>query len=140
MSTVLPHNQLLLDYIKLHQPVGSAALFAGYDGAGESAAAFSKRLHYLKAQGWLITTGRSTRAVWRLSDEPRPMHTVPRRPLPPPAPEPAQRVPPPRINIMQGSYQPAAEPVLRAGSQDHTRLPSLRNGRRVPFTSSYIPL
>lgn len=45
-----------------------------------------------------------------------------------------------RINIMQGTYHPAPAPVMRQGSEDHTRLPSLRQGQRVPFVAGYIPL
>ena len=47
---------------------------------------------------------------------------------------------PGRINIMQGTYHPAPAPVMRQGSEDHTRLPSLRQGQRVPFVAGYIPL
>lgn len=141
MRVVLPHNQQLLDFIKQHQPIGAARMFATFDGAGENQHAFSQRLNYLKNQGWLVSTGFSTRAVWSLVDEARPMHSAPRRVTTPcPAPDSARRVPPARINIMLGTYQPPAATAQRLGSDDHTRVPSLCDGRRVPFTPGYISL
>lgn len=75
MRDLAPHNRQLLDFIKLHQPVGSAFLFDNFDGAGESRGAFSKRLHYLKGHDWLTSTGHSTHAVWSVNADARPMHT-----------------------------------------------------------------
>lgn len=49
-------------------------------------------------------------------------------------------VAPSQINKMAGVYRPAPCPPQRPGSDDHTRLPSLRNGRCVPFVPGYIPL
>lgn len=57
-----------------------------------------------------------------------------------PALKPPAIAAPSRINIMQGTYRPAPAPVMRPGSDDHTRLPSLRQGQRVPFVAGYIPL
>ena len=57
-----------------------------------------------------------------------------------PALKPPANAAPSRINIMQGTYRPAPAPVMRPGSDDHTRLPSLRQGRREPFVAGYIPL
>ncbi len=62
-----PHNQQLLDFIKLHQPVSADALFAAFDGAGETDQAFRRRLSYLKIQGWLINDGRTNRSKWSIN-------------------------------------------------------------------------
>ena len=144
MRTLAPHNQQLLDFVKLHQPISMASLFASFDGAGESYSAFSKRLQYLKDQGWLVRTGWSARSAWSVNPEARPLHTGP-RPMAVAAsrfaePDAARPVQPTRISRMQGLYQPPAAIGRRPGSDDHTRLPSLRQGRRVPFVAGYIPL
>lgn len=47
-------------------------------------------------------------------------------------------VAPPRIDKLSSTYQPAPPAVQRAGSDDHTHLPSLRQGQRVPFTPGYV--
>lgn len=47
-------------------------------------------------------------------------------------------VAPSRIDKLSGIYQPAPPAVQRMGSDDHTRLPSLRQGQRVPFTPGYV--
>jgi hypothetical protein len=122
---VLPHNQQLLDFIEAHQPIGLSALFANFDGAGESLHAFSKRLHYLKAQGWLLNAGASTRAVWSRSSE-RPSHTLqPKVVAQPVAAAVGQLVPPRQHNVMHGpTYQPAAGTALRPGALDFMRLAS----------------
>lgn len=124
MRPVLPHNQQLLDFIEAHQPIGLSALFASFDGAGESINAFSKRLHYLKAQGWLLNAGASTRAVWSRSSE-RPSHTLQPRLALQPAAAVGQPVPPRQHNVMHGpTYRPAAAPALRPGALDFMRLAS----------------
>lgn len=130
MRPVLPHNQQLLDFIQAHQPIGLSDLFARFDGAGENLTAFSKRLHYLKKQGWLLTAGASTRAVWSRSSA-RPSHTLQRRLTTQPklALQPSAAVghlvPPRQHNVMHGpTYQPAAGTALRPGALDFMRLSS----------------
>ena len=154
MRALAPHNQQLLDFIKQYQPIGRARLFASFDGAGESDSTFSKRLQHLKDQGWLVRTGWSARSVWSLNPEARPLHTgarasadagTPWRKLGslkrvPCGDDSARLAPLTRISKMQGLYQPPAAQARRPGSDDHTRLPSLRQGRRVPFVAGYIPL
>ena len=143
MRDLAPHNQQLLDFIKLHQPIGTARLFASFDGAGESESAFSRRLQYLKDQGWLLRTGWSARSVWSVNPEARPLHAGPRSVAtsgPGPAFDPGHLVAPARINRMAGTYQPPAAIASRPGSDDHTRLPTLRQGQRVAFVPGYIPL
>lgn len=49
-------------------------------------------------------------------------------------------VAPSQINKMAGVYRPAPCAPQRPGSDDYTRLPSLRQGQRVAFVSGYIPL
>lgn len=124
---VLPHNQQLLDFIEAHQPIGLSALFASFDGAGESLTAFTKRLHYLKKQGWLLSAGKSTRAVWSRSSE-RPSQALPPKVAPQPAAAVGWPVPPRQHNVMHGpTYQPAASPALRPGALDFMRLASHGN-------------
>ena len=67
MSSLLPHHQRLLDFIQTVQPIGFAALFAAFNGAGESEKGFSRQLHYLKTQGWLLNEGRAQRARWSVN-------------------------------------------------------------------------
>jgi hypothetical protein len=121
---VLPHNQQLLDFIEAHQPIGLSALFARFDGAGENFKAFSARLHYLKAQGWLLNAGASTRAVWSRSSE-RPSHTLRPKVVAQPAAAVGQTVPPRQYDYMRGPvYQPAACATPRAGAFDFLQLAS----------------
>ncbi len=46
-------------------------------------------------------------------------------------------VPPRRINVMAGNYEPAAWPTARAGAQDHLAAPSLRGTQRVAHQGTY---
>ena len=74
MRPVLAHNLRLLRFIELHQPIGSARAFAAYDDAGENESAFRQRLSYLCKQGWLVSSGHTQNATWRL-DPLRPLPT-----------------------------------------------------------------
>ena len=45
----------------------------------------------------------------------------------------------PRPDLAKSSvYQPKPLQALRPGSDDFTRLPSLRQGQRLPFTGGYV--
>lgn len=136
--TLHPHNERLLAFIGQHQPISSRALFTSYADAGENASAFAKRLSNLSAQGWLLSSGHANRATWQV--DPARASFFPARAAPVEPPQPPGIAAPSRINIMQGTYHPAPAPVMRPGSEDHTRLPSLRQGQRVAFVAGYIPL
>lgn len=141
-----PHNRQLLEFLGLRQQASTAALFEDFPGSGDNYEAFCKRLSYLKGQGWLLVTGTGTRAIWQLNPEARPMHSAASRVIRRAAQSPAQvsepsiRTPPSSLNRMQGDYPPPRPPVLRPGSDDHTHVPSLRQGQRVAFVPGYIPL
>ena len=61
------------------------------------------------------------------------------RPIVKAEPNDPNRVPAARISMMHGAiYRPTPSPVQRPGSDDHARLPSLRQGQRVPFVPGYI--
>ena len=50
---------------------------------------------------------------------------------------PATPVPgPPQHNAMTGTYVPPPMPTARAGALDHTRYPSLQQGKRNPYRST----
>ncbi len=146
MITAQEHNQRLIDFIKVHQPISMADLFGTFEGAGNESTAFSKRLAYLKSEGWLLVEGRAAAGMWSVNPEQRPMHSAatvckPTPKLPqPPAPAASAVVPPPRINIMRGHYSTPPAATCRPGSDDHTRCPSLRQGQRVAFVAGYISL
>ena len=55
----------------------------------------------------------------------------------PPAEEP-NLVPPRRINVMAGYYQPSQWQTHRAGAQDHLSVPSLRGTQRVAHQGTYL--
>ena len=139
MRPVLAHNLRLLRFIELHQPIGSARAFAAYDDAGENESAFRQRLSYLCKQGWLISSGHTQNAIWRLDPlQPLPTEAKLKAPAPKPAPPPPPIMPPRSINLMAGVYQPAPCPAPRPGSDDHAACPSLRAGRREAFVGGYV--
>ena len=146
MITIQKHNQQLVDFIKAHQPISMAYLFGTFEGAGNESTAFSKRLTYLKNEGWLLVEGRAAAGMWSVNPEQRPMHSAASvcKPTPklPQAPPPAASavVQPPRTSVMAGVYRPAPASTCRLGSNDHAACPSLRQGRAVPYVPGYISL
>ncbi len=145
MIALQPHNQKLIDFIKAHQPITTAYLFGSFEGAGNESMAFSKRLTYLKNQGWLLVDGRASSGKWSVNPDQRATSaakvgkptTKVVKPVAAPIATPA---PASRINIMQGVYRPPPAATYRAGSQDYTRCPSLRQGRAVAYVTGYISL
>ena len=143
MLGVLPHNQQLLEFIQRNQPISVAHLRATFKGAGDQSRSFLARLNYLKNKHWLLSSGYGTDAVLTFNSA-RPANPASRKANAiraakvAEAPDPARLVPPRRCSVMDGSYQPAPPPVQRPGSDDHTRLPSLRQGQRIPFVPGYI--
>ena len=131
----MPHNQRLVDFIQTVQPIGFAALFAVFDGAGESEKGFSRQLHYLKTQGWLLNEGRANRSRWSVNP-----HQVTH-----PAPEKAAKtanlkkfassppagtwlVPPRQHDCMRGPvYRPSPAGHVRHGALDFMQLASHGN-------------
>ena len=141
---VLPHNQQLLEFIQRHQPISVADLWATFDGAGDQTKPFLARLNYLKNKHWLLSSGYGAEAVLTFNSA-RPANPFSRKAKADraaargaEAPNPALRVQPRQITVMSGHYQPAPPPAQRPGSDDHTRLPSLRQRQRIPFVPGYI--
>ena len=140
LGETLPHNQQLVRFIMQHQPISAADLFTRYSDAGPSMALFRKRLTYLKSKQWVCKEGEGLSALYTFNTK-RPASPVPVRavaPAPKPAPDLANLAHPRRSNVMAGTYQPAPEAIRSLGSDDFTRLPSLRQGRCVPFVPGYI--
>ena len=140
LGETLPHNQQLVRFIMRHQPISAADLFDRYSDAGPSMALFRKRLTYLKSKQWVCKEGKGLSALYTFNAE-RPASPVPVRvvaPAPKPAPDPAHLAQPRRSNVMAGTYQPAPAAARRPGSDDYLAVPSLRQGRRVPFVPGYI--
>lgn len=129
MRPILPHNQQLLEFIQAHQPIGAADLFARFEGAGDNRLAFSKRLNYLKAQGWLLSEGKSARALWRVSgNRPAVKHSPAQAPV-----WTGPIVPPRRVHVMSAPPYEPQPATYRAGAMDYARYPSHICGEVRPF-------
>ena len=140
LGETLPHNQQLVRFIMQHQPISAADLFAQYSDAGPSIALFRKRLAYLKSKQWVCRQGEGLSALYTFNTK-RPVSSVPVRAVAPPSkptPDLANLAHPRRTNVMAGTYQPAPEAIRRLGSEDHLTVPSLQQGRRMPFVPGYI--
>ena len=135
MSSLLPHNQRLIDFVQTVQPIGFAALFAAFDGAGESEKAFSRQLHYLKTQGWLRNEGRAHRARWSVNPHQvthlapaqaaKPANLYPIANSPPAA---TSLVPPRQVSWLHGPvYRPSPAGPIRHGALDFMQLASHGN-------------
>lgn len=136
MRPPLPHNQQLLDFIKAHQPIGAAELFARFEGAGDNRQIFSKRLNYLKSQGWLLNKGSSTRAVWRINPDQQPGARPQAKPTAKAPTAPVwigPIVPPRRVDVMSGPTYKPQPATYRAGAMDYARHPSHVCGEIRPF-------
>ena len=135
MSSLLPHHQRLIDFVQTVQPIGFAALFAVFDGAGESEKGFSRQLHYLKAQGWLLNEGRAHRARWSANPhqvthpapekaaKPANLHQIANSP-----PAAVSLVPPRQHDCMRSPvYRPNPAGHVRHGALDFMQLASHGN-------------
>lgn len=141
MHELLPHNQKLVSFIRQHQPISIASLLDIYPGVGSSFYDLGKRVTYLAGKHWVIRAGKGKDAVLTFNAARTPPAKVARpAAAASPAPDLSRLVAPSRINKMAGVYRPAPCAPQRPGSDDHTRLPSLRQGQRVAFVSGYIPL
>lgn len=141
MHDLLPHNQQLVRFILAHQPITAATLVATYLDTVEAPSALLNRLTYLKGKRWLLKSGSGKSAIWTFNASRTPKDVpvrASRAAAVPAAPDPSRLVAPRCVNVMAGEYQPSAPQAQRPGSDDHTRLPSLRHGQRVPFTPGYI--
>ena len=135
MSSLLPHHQRLIDFIQTVQPIGFAALFAVFDGAGESEKGFSRQLHYLKAQGWLLNEGRAQRARWSVNPHQvthlaleKPAKTAKLRNFETSPPAATSLVPPRQHDCMRGPiYRPSPAGHIRHGALDFVQLASHGN-------------
>ena len=125
MSSLLPHHQRLIDFVQTVQPIGFAALFAVFDGAGESEKVFSQQLHYLKTQGWLLNEGRAQRARWSVN----PHQVSPAKPAKPATTADLQNLVPPRqVSWLHGPvYRPQSAGHVRHGALDFMQLASHGN-------------
>jgi hypothetical protein len=141
MHELLPHNQKLVSFVRSHQPISLHSLFHAYGDAGLCLYTFSKRVTYLTGKHWLARAGKGKDAVLTFNAARKPTAKVARTAAAAsPAPDLSRLVAPSQISKMAGVYRPAPCAPQRPGSDDHTRLPSLRNGRCVPFVAGYIPL
>ena len=135
MSSLFPHHQRLIDFVQTVQPIGFAALFAVFDGAGESEKGFSRQLHYLKTQGWLRNEGRAQRARWSVNPhqvstqataklaKPANLHPIANSP-----PAAVSLVPPRQVNWLHGPiYRPSPAGHIRHGALDFMQLASHGN-------------
>lgn len=142
MHELLPHNQKLVDFIRQHQPISIARLFEVYPDVGEASFLdFGKRVTYLAGKHWLIRAGKGPDSVLTFNAARIPARKAVRpaaAPKPTPTPYIGHLVAPRRINMLAGTYQPTAPQAQRPGSEDHLRLPSLRQGARVPHVPGYI--
>lgn len=138
MKNLAPHNQALHDCIAANQPVSAATLFAQFAGAGESMMEFSKRLHYLHSNGWLVKEGSSTRARWSINPDQVYYSSKPRKPHQKFAesafveaeidvPE-ALPLPCPSYDVMRAPvWVPPRNASSRPGSEDFLKLRSVGN-------------
>ena len=138
MHELLPHNQRLVDFIRQYQPISLASLFAIYPDAGPNFYAFGKRVTYLAGKRWVIRAGKGGDAVLSFNADRAMPAVVARRAADKPAPDLSRLVAPRRTNVLAGTYQPTAPQARRPGSDDHLRLPSLRQGERVAHVAGYI--
>ena len=131
----MPHNQRLVDFIQTVQPIGFGRLFAVFDGAGESEKVFSRQLHYLKAQGWLLNEGRSHRARWSVNPHQvtyqapeKPAKTAKLRNFETSTPAATSLVPPRQVNWLHSPvYRPGPAGHVRHGALDFMQLASHGN-------------
>ena len=140
MHELLPHNQALVSFIRQHQPISIASLFDVYPDVGDSFNAFGKRITYLTGKHWVLRAGKGRDAMLTFNAASIPLVKASRlaaaaKPVPADV---SHLVAPRRINVLAGTYQPTAPQVQRPGSDDHLRLPSLRQGVRVPHVPGYI--
>lgn len=134
-ATLSPDNQALVEFIRVNQPIGPMAIYTYFDGAAGNYSAFKKRLLYLRAGGWLLSTDNASPASrWRVDP------TAPLADLPPQARATAKAklptgpiVPPRQHDVMKAPvYQP--RPVVhRAGALDYAAIPSHVCGEVRPF-------
>lgn len=134
MSTLLPHNQQLLDFIRARQPISTADLFAGFEGAGGKRQAFHKRLNYLKNQGWLLNKNSDTGALWHVNPNPPAVE----RPAVKAKPAPASVwvgpvVQPRQVHVMGAPDYTPKPATYRPGALDYARYPSHVCGEVRPF-------
>lgn len=141
LCEALPHNQALIRFVMQHpQGISAAALFDDYDDAGDSFESFARRLTYLRSKRWLLKDGEGRGALYRFNTErstrpaPAPVKACPASA----ASELARLAAPARRNVMAGTYQSAPTAARHPGSDDYLAIPSLHQGRRVPFVPGYI--
>lgn len=141
MHELLPHNQKLVSFVRKHQPISLASLFDLYPDVGSSFYDFGKRVTYLAGKHWVIRAGKGKDAVLTFNAARTPPAKVARpAAAASPAPDLSRLVAPSQINKMTSVYRPAPCAPQRPGSDDHTRLPSLHHGSRIPFVPGYIHL
>lgn len=139
MHELLPHNQTLVRFIQQHQPISLKRLFDVYPDAGTCLESFGKRITYLTGKRWVLRAGKGRDAVLTFNADRATPATVARQKTAQPASDLSRQVVAPRrVNVMAGNYQPYPPQAQRLGSDDHLRLPSLRNGQRIPYTPGYI--
>ena len=139
MHELLQHNQTLVRFLQQHQPISLKNLFDVYPDAGTCFKSFVKRITYLAGKRWVLRAGKGRDALLTFNADRATPATVARQKTAKPTPDlSCQVVAPRRVNVMSGNYQPHPPQALRLGSDDHLRLPSLRNGQRIPYTPGYI--
>lgn len=130
-NNLAPKNQAILTCVLAHGRADADALQACVPE--EARFRLYRRLRQLVATGWLLCDCSSATKCWSLTWR---AHAALER-LNAPAEEP-NLVPPRRINVMAGHYQPSQWQTHRAGAQDHLGVPSLRGTQRVVHQGTYL--
>ena len=130
-NSLTPKNQAILTCVLAHGWADTDALHAC--APNETRPHLYRRLRQLVATGWLLCDCSSATKCWSLTWR---AHAALER-LNAPAEEP-NLVPPRRINVMAGHYQPSQWQTHRAGAQDHLSVPSLRGTQRVVHQGTYL--